>query len=785
VVVVTFTPASAVSYSGQIVITSTSTSSTAVTQTVEVTGAGAVPFTLSPTSLSLGNVFVGCSVSQTFTVTPGSALDFVLETSLSALAVNPLTFSGSSPQTVSVRFTPATAGAVTGSINVRASQGGREVGRNSLTVTGTGTDLVATPATLDFGSVRVGTNSPPLTVRLSRNPAATGSLQATVTSSNPVFTVSNVSAAGEAQVVFAPTSAGPFTATLTFTAPDPVSAGCSATRTVTVRGTGITVDVSLNPISADFGSVLVGANSEPRPVALNNNSSIGFNGTASSNSAAFTVNPTSFSVAPGASQTFTVEFRPRTAGPLSGNITFALISSGTPNEVRASVTLTVSGQGRGPADLTLSPDRVDFGDVGVGSSVVRTVTVANPGGTQADVTASTSAPFSLSLDSFTLAAGGSRGVNVQFQPTTAGSFQGTATFRIGELVRTLALNGRGVTPNITFTYGAGSANTPIAPGGTIMLPATRVGSTAAVHFQVTNGGSVSATFSSIRSGDSRFAITGLPSLPFPLTPGGSLTFVITFRPEAPGRVASTLTLDGRSFNLEAVGTVAGATITGIGRVVSPAQQPTVGVRLSQSYPTAVRGQLRLAFTPNALGGDDPTIQFATGGRSVDFVVPANSTTAMFGDAAEMAFQSGTVAGVIDFEASLSVDGVDVSPTPSPTGAVTIDRAAPVIRSVAATRTPGGIQAVIVAFATTREVSTVDFQFTPAQGANLGTTRLSADITSLMANWYGSPEAAPFGSLFSLTVPFTVQGEGSAIRSLSVTLSNGNGTSAAMEAALSP
>jgi len=217
----------------------------------------------------------------------------------------------------------------------------------------------------------------------------------------------------------------------------------------------------------------------------------------------------------------------------------------------------------------------------------------------------------------------------------------------------------------------------------------------------------------------------------------------------------------------------------------PAQQPTVGVTVPRAFSVALKGRLTLSFVPNAMRGDEPAIQFASGGRIVDFTIPAGGTAAMFGDTAQIAFQSGTVAGTIDFRAAFTVDGTDVTASPAPTGSVTIARAAPAVRTVRATRTPTGLRAEIVAFATSREVTKVDVQFLSATGANLGTTRLTLDVAALFAAWYASADAAPFGSLFTLTIPFTAQGDPAAARAISVILSNGDGDSQAVEAAVSP
>src|SRR5262249_53701592 len=142
------------------------------------------------------------------------------------------------------------AGAISGSINVAGSQSGRPAGQSSVSVSGTGSDLVVAPATIDFGQVRVGSNSIQ-TVRVSR-PA---SFPAAVNSSNPAFVASAVSSSGESQITFTPTDKGQFSGTITFTVSDPGNPACTLARTVSVKGLGAIVDVSLSVASLSFPDV--------------------------------------------------------------------------------------------------------------------------------------------------------------------------------------------------------------------------------------------------------------------------------------------------------------------------------------------------------------------------------------------------------------------------------------------------------------------------------------------------------------------------------------------------
>jgi hypothetical protein len=57
------------------------------------------------------------------------------------------------------------------------------------------------------------------------------------------------------------------------------------------------------------------------------------------------------------------------------------------------------------------------------------------------------------------------------------------------------------------------------------------------------------------------------------------------------------------------------------------------------------------------------------------------------------------------------------------------------------------------------------------------------VDQLFAAWYGSAASAQYGSQFTLTQPFTVQGDPAAVVSVSVTLTNKIGNSTPVSATL--
>ena len=205
--------------------------------------------------------------------------------------------------------------------------------------------------------------------------------------------------------------------------------------------------------------------------------------------------------------------------------------------------------------------------------------------------------------------------------------------------------------------------------------------------------------------------------------------------------------------------------------VGPAQQPTVGFVLNSAYPLPLDGTVTLRFASDAaIPDDDPAIQFATGGRTLTFSLPANSTALP-----ALNIQTGTVAGTITITVSLIADGVDVTP-PGSTATIVILRAPPVITSVSLVRGASSVQLNVVGFATSREVVQGVFQFTPAANNTFTSANITVPLSTAFATWYESAPGASFGSQFMLSQPFSLGGNSDAVASVTLTLQNAVGTS---------
>ncbi|MEB2362287.1 MAG: putative Ig domain-containing protein [Bryobacteraceae bacterium] len=225
--------------------------------------------------------------------------------------------------------------------------------------------------------------------------------------------------------------------------------------------------------------------------------------------------------------------------------------------------------------------------------------------------------------------------------------------------------------------------------------------------------------------------------------------------------------------------LSGLNIT-IPQTVAPDTQPPLGLEIGQPFPVDLDGEMTLTFAPQAVTSspgleDDPAIQFSTGGRTLTFRIPAGSSMASFGSG-QPALQVGTVAGVITLTVRLRAGTTDVTAPPLPTRTIRIEAAPPVIRSVRVVRTATGYEVLVNGYSTSREVLRARFRFSPAAGANLRTQEATVDVASFFQTWYASSSSSSFGSQFTFTMPFTVQGDLGAVTSVSVMLTNSAGNS---------
>jgi hypothetical protein len=427
------------------------------------------------------------------------------------------------------------------------------------------------------------------------------------------------------------------------------------------------------------------------------------------------------------------------------------------------------------------------------SSVIVTVKNAgNANGTINSINVVPNPPFQLSGISTTppiLKPGDVEGFTLTYTPTAVGPQ--TGTLQVGSDTFTLA--GTGLGPQLAYSYTSNGTTISTSQVTGVVFPSIAVGKTENVNFTVTNSGTSSATITLITASPTPpFSAPTVP--PSTLNPGQSTSFPITFAPNTVGPVTGALSVNGVIVPLFGGGsappTLPSYTLTGPSGTVSPATQENVSLTLASSYPVDIDGVLTLTTSGNF--GTDSAVQFSTGNRTVDFVIPAGSTSANFaGQGSEIPLQTGTVAETITLAPTFTTaSGVDLTPSSPTTLQFTVASLAPVLESAQITNaTASSFTLLIVGYSTTRSLGSLNVTFNPATGFNLATPTATFDLSQVAAFWFESATSrATFGGQFEVTIGFTLTGPVSktstliqAIASVSATISNSIGTSNSVQA----
>ena len=202
----------------------------------------------------------------------------------------------------------------------------------------------------------------------------------------------------------------------------------------------------------------------------------------------------------------------------------------------------------------------------------------------------------------------------------------------------------------------------------------------------------------------------------------------------------------------------------------PAQQPTLTFTLPNPYPAPLSGTVTLTFAGTG-GTDDPAIQFAAGGRTLNFTIAANSTTTPV-----IQLQSGTVAGTITITLTLTAGGQNVTPANVQPIVITVPPALPSITSETITRSGTTLNVIVHGFSNTREVTQATFHFSGINGSSIADPDISIPATTLFSTWFTNVASQAYGSTFTYTQIFNLNRNEDTVGQVTVTLTNSVGTS---------
>jgi hypothetical protein len=233
-----------------------------------------------------------------------------------------------------------------------------------------------------------------------------------------------------------------------------------------------------------------------------------------------------------------------------------------------------------------------------------------------------------------------------------------------------------------------------------------------------------------------------------------------------------------SATFSVIATPAVAAVSAAESTVTAGQQSTITLSVD-AYPAAITATATLAYTPappNTV--QDPAVLFSNNETTEIVTIVPSSTTS----SSQFQFQAGSTAGTITVTIHLALaGGQDITPSNLQPVTVVVPASAPVISSATLARSGQSMQVAVIALSSTRDMTEAHFHFTPISGTTLKTTDVTVSLTSAFQTWYGSSTSDQFGTNFTYTQPFTLDGNATDIQSVSVTLVNSAGTSAAATA----
>jgi hypothetical protein len=575
-----FTPSSASSYSGQLVISSNST--TGGTASVPLSGTGtnapSPQLTVSASSLNFGSDTVNTAMLLTLTLT---------STGTSAVTVNSATISGAgftlvggalpatlAPNqavTLQLQFKPTTAGAATGNLIISSNSTTGSTAKISLT--GTGTTAPSPQFTVSASSLNFGSNTVNTATLLTLTLTSTGTSAVTVNSaaitgagftivaeSFPLTLAPNQSVT--LQLQFKPTTAGAATGNLIISS----NSTTGSTVSVPLSGTGTTApspQLAISASSLSFGSETVNTAKSMMLILTSTGTSA-----VTVNSAALTVAGFAIvggtlpaTLSPNQSLTLQVQFMPTTAGAATGSLA---ISSNSTTGGTATVALSGTGTAATSSQLTVSTSSLSFGSetVNTAKSMMLILTSTGTSAVTVNSAALTGAGFTIVGGTLpaTLSPNQSLTLQVQFMPATAGTATGSLAINSNSTTggtATVALSGTGT---------AAKSSQLTVSTSSLSFGSETVNTAKTLTLILTSTGTSAVTVNSAAITGTGFTIVA-ENFPVTLSPNHTLTLQVQFMPATAGAATGSLVISSNS----TTGSTAAVGLSGTGTGASTPQ----------------------------------------------------------------------------------------------------------------------------------------------------------------------------------------------------------------------
>jgi hypothetical protein len=186
--------------------------------------------------------------------------------------------------------------------------------------------------------------------------------------------------------------------------------------------------------------------------------------------------------------------------------------------------------------IEISPNTVSFGNLAVGQSATKTVTVTNSGAEMLTVSGISVAGTGFTASGpklpISLSAGQSASISAVFKPTAGVADTGTIT---------IASNADG-SPSLIALSGAGTTAAALsATPNSVAFGSVAVGSTATETVHLENTGSEAATISKMAFSGTGISVSGM-TVPMSLASGQAVNLTVTYKPVSTGTLTGTVSI---------------------------------------------------------------------------------------------------------------------------------------------------------------------------------------------------------------------------------------------------
>jgi hypothetical protein len=546
---ISFAPSAAGVSSGNL---SLSTSGNVSPNSVPLTGTGVqsqqtLLLTVSPQSVSFGNVPVGSNGSQTVSLlnTGTGPVNISQATmagngfGMSGLAV-PMTLGPGQSTAFTVSFAPAGAGSASGNISV-VSNAANSVSTVALSGMGVQPQISAAPGSVSFGTVTVGQTSSqavtltnaggaPLNITQLSGPGTGFSLTGLALpltlapGKSTAFTVS-----------FTPTSGTNSSSSLMLVSNAPTSP-----TTIPLSGAGSAQVLQLTPSTTalSFGNQTLNASATQSVTLTNTGNSAVSISQVNVAGTGFTLNGSAplVTLSVGQAASFSVSFTPTVAGNATGSASVVSTAANSP------LSISLAGVGVQP-QISVVPGSVSFGTVTVGQTNSQTITLSNPGTANLTVTQSAGPGTGFGLTGLglplTLAPGKSTAFTVSFTPTSGTNSSSSLTLvsNAPNSPTTIPLSGTGLAPVLQLTPSTTS----------LSFGSQALNASATQSVTLTNTGNAAVSISQVNVTGTGFTLSGSAPL-VTLSAGQAASFSVTFTPTAAGSDAGTASVVSTAAN---------------------------------------------------------------------------------------------------------------------------------------------------------------------------------------------------------------------------------------------